>query len=40
VRYRNGSKIFEMYSDNVTINAKLEASLFAPPMNAKRLKGE
>lgn len=40
VRYRNGSKIFEMYSDNVTINAKLDPNLFEPPMNAKRLKPE
>ena len=40
VRFRNGSKIFEMYSESVTINGKLEASLFAPPLGAKRLKGE
>ena len=40
VRFRNGSKIFEMYSESVAINGKLEASLFAPPLGAKRLKGE
>ncbi len=40
VRFRNGSKIFEMYSESVTMNGKLEASLFAPPLGAKRLKGE
>lgn len=40
VRFRNGSKIFEMYSESVTINGKLEASVFAPPLGAKRLKGE
>ena len=40
VRFRNGSKIFEMYSESVTINGKLEANLFAPPLGAKRLKGE
>ena len=40
VRFRNGSKIFEMYSESVSINGKLEAGLFAPPLGAKRLKGE
>jgi hypothetical protein len=40
VRYRNGSKIFEMYSDNVTVNAKVDPKLFVPPMDAKRLKQE
>ena len=40
VRFRNGSKIFEMYSESVTINGKLDTSLFAPPLGAKRLKGE
>lgn len=40
VRFRNGSKIFETYSESVTMNGKLEASLFAPPLGAKRLKGE
>lgn len=40
VRFRNGSKIFEMYSESVAINGKLEANLFAPPLGAKRLKGE
>jgi hypothetical protein len=40
VRFRNGSKIFEMYSENVSINAKVDPNLFAPPMNAKRLKQE
>ena len=40
VRFRNGSKVFEMYSESVAINGKLEASLFAPPLGAKRLKGE
>jgi hypothetical protein len=40
VRFRNGSKIFEMYSENVSINAKLDPDLFATPFGAKRLKGE
>ncbi len=39
VRFRDGNKIFEMYSESVTINnAKLDQALFAPPTNAKRLK--
>ena len=39
VRFRDGNKIFEMYSESVTINnAKLDQALFAPPANAKRLK--
>jgi len=38
VRYRNGEKIFEMYSENVTINATVDPKLFVPPMDAKRLK--
>ena len=38
VRYRNGGKIFEMYSEAVTINAKLDPNLFVAPMDAKRLK--
>ncbi|MFN0104141.1 MAG: hypothetical protein ACKV2U_18910 [Bryobacteraceae bacterium] len=40
VRFRDGNKIFEMYSESVSINGKLDGSLFAPPMGAKRLKGE
>jgi len=40
VRFRNGSKIFEMYSESVSINGKLDENLFAPPLGAKRLKGE
>ena len=40
VRFRNGGKIFEMYSESVSINGKLDANLFAPPLGAKRLKGE
>jgi hypothetical protein len=39
VRFRDGNKIFEMYSESVTINnAKLDQGLFVPPANAKRLK--
>jgi hypothetical protein len=39
VRFRDGNKIFEMYSESVTINnAKLDQGLFALPANAKRLK--
>lgn len=38
VRYRDGSRIFEMYSEEVTINGKFEDSLFTPPAGAKRLK--
>lgn len=41
VRFRDGNKIFEMYSESVTINnAKLDDKLFTPPMGAKRLKGD
>lgn len=39
VRFRDGNKIFEMYSESVTINnAKLDQGLFALPANAKRPK--
>jgi hypothetical protein len=41
VRYRDGDRIFEMYSEDVEINnAKLDAKLFDPPAGAKRLKQE
>jgi len=40
VRFRNGSKIFEMYSESVSINTTLDAGLFAAPAGAKRLKEE
>ena len=41
VRYRDGDRIFEMYSEDVEINnAKLDAKLFDPPSGAKRLKQE
>jgi len=41
VRFRDGSKIFEMYSESVSINdKKVEDDLFEPPAGAKRLKGE
>jgi hypothetical protein len=39
VRYRDGNRIFEMYSENVTINdRKVDAKLFTPPPGAPRLK--
>lgn len=38
VRYRDGSKIFEMYAEEVSINQKLDDGLFSPPSGAKRLK--
>jgi hypothetical protein len=38
VRFRDGNKIFEMYSESVTINGKVDGGLFAPPVGAKRLK--
>jgi hypothetical protein len=41
VRFRDGNKIFEMYSEHVAINnPKLDAGLFTPPAGAKRLKGD
>ncbi len=40
VRFRDGNKIFEMYSEHVAINGKLDNGLFESPMNAKRLKPE
>lgn len=38
VRYRDGSRIFEMYSNLVEINPKLDDTLFRPPEGAERLK--
>lgn len=38
VRFRDGGKIFEMYSEEVSINQKLDDALFAPPAEAPRLK--
>lgn len=39
VRFRDGNRIFEMYSESVEMNeSKLDADLFTPPMGAKRLK--
>jgi hypothetical protein len=38
VRYRDGDRIFEMYSEAVKIDTKLDPQLFAPPAGAKRLK--
>lgn len=41
VRFRDGGKIFEMYSESVSINDKKAVdALFVPPVGAKRLKGE
>lgn len=40
VRFRDGNKIFEMYSEDVEINAKLDEDLFVPPSGAKRLKAQ
>jgi hypothetical protein len=40
VRFRDGNKIFEMYSESVTVNGKVEAGLFVAPVGAKRLKAE
>lgn len=37
-RERNGEKIFELYSDSVTINKALEDKLFIIPVGVKRLK--
>jgi hypothetical protein len=39
-RERNGEKIFEMYSDNVTVNKDLKDDLFTLPANMKILKKE
>jgi len=36
-RERNGEKIFEMYSDSVTINKNLKDDLFSLPSNLKIL---
>lgn len=38
VRFRNGNKIFEMYSEHVAINGKWDDKLFSTPPGAKRLK--
>ncbi|MBI2688403.1 MAG: hypothetical protein HYX27_19030 [Acidobacteria bacterium] len=39
VRFRDGNKIFEMYSEHVAVNdPKIDDKVFAPPANAKRLK--
>ncbi|MBM3783943.1 MAG: hypothetical protein FJW30_06250 [Acidobacteria bacterium] len=41
VRYRNGDRIFELYSESVIINNdKLDRALFAPPTGAKRLSND
>ncbi len=40
VRFRDGNRIFEMYSEEVTVNGKVDSKLFDPPMGAKRLKAE
>jgi hypothetical protein len=37
-RTRDGEKIYEMYSDSVTINQKLDDSLFVLPSGVKVLK--
>jgi hypothetical protein len=37
-RERNGEKIFELYSDSVTINKGLEDKLFTIPSGVKKLK--
>lgn len=38
-RSRNGEKIFEMYSDTVTLSPDLPDSLFTIPSGTKKLKG-
>jgi hypothetical protein len=38
VKYRDGSRTFEMYSNEVQINPKLDDTLFRPPEGAERLK--
>jgi hypothetical protein len=38
VRYRDGSRIFEMYSEAVEIDGKVDDALFRVPQGAKRLK--
>lgn len=40
VRTRDGSRVYEMYSDGVDINTKLDPALFEPSPTAKRLKPE
>ena len=40
LRERNGEKIFEIFSDSVTINHNLSDDLFTLPANTKALKPE
>jgi hypothetical protein len=40
VRERNGEKIFELYSESVTVNANLTDDLFTLPVGVKMLKRE
>lgn len=41
VRYRDGNRVFELYSESVVINNdKIDKALFAPPSGSKRLSPE
>lgn len=40
LRERDGGKVYELFSESVTINQNLSASLFAPPSGAKVLPRE